>query len=273
VTINLDTKFSGEEHPFYISLKMNKCLFSMVALSLLIFGIVMSVLIWRSSTAGCATKEKTSLEEKRKLETDIQSLKYLLSGKDQQITQLEEEKSKNIILFKNFQNIFVQDYLPIKAGQKFGGTGSTTFDDSSSSDFTYSHYLNGLLVRHDNEGFETYQFFYYSHHAKYPKIQSQFHGKEDLPQRTEFDFEKDERIDRIEGQIVNKTFISENGTEIMKPVITGIKFITNKNHANPLFNDSSGINFNESFPGYTLGYVTGRASQYIEQIQFFWYRT
>ncbi len=163
--------------------------------------------------------------------------------------------------------------MPIKVGKKFGGTGSTTFDDSSSSKFTCSHYLNGLLVRHDNEGFETYQFFYYSQLLKYPKIQSQFHGKEDLPHRTEFHFGEDERIDRVEGQIVNKTFISENGTEIMKPVITGIKFITNKNHGNHLYNDSSGIDFNESFPGYTLGYVTGRASQYIEQIQFFWYRT
>jgi hypothetical protein len=161
----------------------------------------------------------------------------------------------------------------VKAGQIYGITDSDAahFDDSSSSDFTCSHYLNGIFVRYDDQGFETYQFSYYSPNAKYQEIQSSFHGDEQFPQRTEFDF-LHEKIDKVEGQIVNKIILLENGTELIKPVITGIKFTTKENHANHLFNESSGMNFNESFPGYTLGYVTGRSNQYIEQIQFFWYR-
>ncbi len=161
----------------------------------------------------------------------------------------------------------------MKAGQIYGiaDSDAASFDDSSSSDFTCSHYLNEILVRHDDQGFETYQFSYYSPHAKYQEIQSEFHGNEQFPQRTEFNFHQ-ERIVKVEGQIVDKVFILDNGTEFTKPVVTGIKFTTKENHANHLFNESSGINFNESFPGYMLGYVTGRSNQYIEQIQFFWYR-
>ena len=119
---------------------------------------------------------------------------------------------------------------------------------------------------------ETYQFLYYSPRAKYQKIQSQFHGDEDFNQRYEFEFGKNEKINRVEGQIVNKSFRSKNGTITTKSVITGLKFTSTEHRASPPSNELSGIHFNESFVGYTLGYVTGRSSQYIEQLQFFWYR-
>jgi hypothetical protein len=161
----------------------------------------------------------------------------------------------------------------VKAGQIYGiaDGDAASFDDSSSSDFTCSHYLNEILVHHDDQGFEAYRFFYYSPHAKDQQIQSELHGNKSFPQITEFNFHQ-ERIVKVEGQIVDKVFILDNGTEFTKPVVTGIKFTTKENNANHLFNESSGINFNESFPGYMLGYVTGRSNRYIEQIQFFWYR-
>jgi hypothetical protein len=127
------------------------------------------------------------------------------------------------------------------------------------------------LIRFDSQGFETYQFFYYS--PTKPEIQSPFHGNEDFPERIEHKFDH-ESMNKVEGQIVNKTFISKNRTTYTKPVITGIKFTSVKNYVSPSYNESSGVHFEESIPGYRLGYVMGRATdnEYIEQIQFVWFR-
>ena len=79
-------------------------------------------------------------------------------------------------------------------------------------------------------------------------------------------------IKKVEGHIIDKTFQSQNGTFYTKPVITAIRFTSFKDVPSPIYNQSSGIRFTESFQGYRLGYVTGRSNEYIEQIQFIWYR-
>ena len=169
--------------------------------------------------------------------------------------------------------IILEEHFPIKSGQTFGtNTDGLVFDDSISSDLTFTHYLNGLLTRTDANGLETYEFFYYSPHVSPPKIRSNFHGNESFPQSSEYEFiGKGEKIERVEGVIVNATIRDSNGVSITKSFITSLRFISNQGVDNP-YGYSTGVNFNESFPGYYLGYVTGRAEQYIEQLKFFWYR-
>lgn len=67
--------------------------------------------------------------------------------------------------------------------------------------------------------------------------------------------------------------ISSNGTNITMSIITGIEFISTSGVVSPSYDGRLGDTFSEEFDGYTLGYVTGRSGQYIEQLQFFWYRT
>jgi large-conductance mechanosensitive channel len=105
--INVDTKqimssFSGEEQPFYISFKMNKCFFFIIMFLLLAFAIVMIILIVNINKKGCPTKEKLGLEKQKELNERIQPL---MLEKDKEIaqlgrrvTELEEEKSKKIII-------------------------------------------------------------------------------------------------------------------------------------------------------------------------------
>jgi hypothetical protein len=56
-------------------------------------------------------------------------------------------------------------------------------------------------------------------------------------------------------------------------IITGIQFFTTRGRASPSYAGGLGDRFTEEVDGYTLGYVTGRSAQYIEQLQFIWYRT
>ncbi len=89
VTINLDTKSSSsvEEQPFYISFKMNKCLFSAIGLLLLllVMGIGMIILIIKYNTTDCTKREKIFLEEQRQLKKMIQNLENQLSEQSKEI--------------------------------------------------------------------------------------------------------------------------------------------------------------------------------------------
>jgi len=265
VKVNLDKKEilfsrSEQDRSFYISFKINKYLFFTILLLAMILGIFMVFLFVKISISNKVdrkTNDDSILEEQRN-----------------QNKTLQLHTSKINYLFKTLKNNYsiVLDDPLIKAGEQFGNTDGTYFDDSSSSDFTCSHYLYGLLTRTDEDGLESYQFSYNSPHDNQPKIQSRFHGNENFLQKYEFEFDKNEKIIRVEGQFVNKTLHSANGTNITKLLITGIQFISEQDHVNPLYDGPSDKSFSESFDGYTLGYVTGRSSQYIEQLQFFWYR-
>ncbi len=129
-----------------------------------------------------------------------------------------------------------------------------------------------MIIRHDDDGLESYQFFYRSSSDSRQELKSQFHGNEEFVKIDEHKFDENEKINKVEGQIVKKIIVLDNGTNTTKVLITGIQFSTTEDHANPSYDGPLGTSFSESFDGYTLGYVTGRADQYIEQIQFFWYR-
>jgi hypothetical protein len=265
VKINVDknkiiSSLSEQNQSFYISFKINKYCFLTILLLAMILGIFMVLLIVKISIPNKVHKKMNDdsiLEEQRKQNKTSQSntskINYLFK------------------ILKNNYSIVLDDPL-IKAGEQFGDTDGIYFDDSSPSDFTCSHYFNGLITRTDKDGLESYQFLYHSPHDNQPQIQSQFHGNEDFLQRYEYEFDKDEKIIKVEGHFVNKIILYPNGTKITKLLITGIQFISSQDHRNPLYDGQSNKSFSESFDGYTLGYVTGRSDQYIGQLQFFWYR-
>jgi hypothetical protein len=163
--------------------------------------------------------------------------------------------------------------LLIKTGKKYGGgTGGHYFDDSLSRDFTYSHYLNGMVAYTHDDGLESYEFHYISSHDNEGQVQSGVHGNRSLSNMKMFDFDKGDKIYKVEGQLINKTIVSTNGTNLTISIITGLQFFSESKMNSLSYNGPFGEEFTEEVPDYTLGYVTGRSNQYIEQLQFVWYR-
>ena len=159
--------------------------------------------------------------------------------------------------------------MPIKVGQLFGGAGGADFDDSRSSEFQMGAYVDKIHVYHDNHGLEAYKFSYYVP-TRDDTIEAALHGTQTFLTRRIFEYEK-HGIDKVEGRIVNKTLYWQNGTAYTKSIITSIRFKSFQHVSNPVDNETVGIGFSESFKNYKLGYVRGKSSEYIEQIQFVWY--
>jgi hypothetical protein len=163
--------------------------------------------------------------------------------------------------------------LLIKTGKKYGGgTDGEYFDDSLSSDFTCSHYLNGIFTYTHDDDLESYEFHYNSSHDNENPVQSRVHGNRSLSNMRKFEFDKGDKINRVEGHIINKTIVSPNGTNLTISIITGLQFFSDDDKNSLSYNGPLGENFTEEVLDYTLGYVTGRSNQYIEQLQFVWYR-
>lgn len=55
-------------------------------------------------------------------------------------------------------------------------------------------------------------------------------------------------------------------------LVVGLRFYTNRGKTSRLFGSADGHEKNESFKGYHLGYVRGRAQGYIDALQFIWYK-
>ncbi|CAF1300294.1 unnamed protein product [Adineta ricciae] len=162
----------------------------------------------------------------------------------------------------------------VLSGQIFGHSNEKSFDDSLAADFKYLPYLNGFCAQDNDDGLESYQFFYLSPLNEKQIIESDVHGNQTKNFKKKFDFSgKNERIIQVQGRLVKKSVSSSNGTNQTISVITGLEFISNEGRVSPLYSDELGEEFNEQYDGYTLGYVTGRSAQYIEQLQFIWYRT
>ncbi|CAF0869077.1 unnamed protein product [Rotaria sp. Silwood1] len=160
----------------------------------------------------------------------------------------------------------------IKAGQKFGGTSGDYFDDSFLPDFT-CHHLSGITTYRNDDRMESYEFSYSSDDDNHNPIESQTHDNQNAIIKTQFEFDNDEKIERVEGQLINENIVFPNGTNITTSRITGLQFFSTKGRASPSYNGRLGETFTENFDGYTVGFVTGRSNHYINQLQFFWYRT
>ncbi|CAF2521731.1 unnamed protein product [Rotaria sp. Silwood2] len=154
----------------------------------------------------------------------------------------------------------------------FGGTSGDYFDDSSLPDFT-CHHLSGIAAYGHDDSMESYQFLYSSDDDDQNPIESQIHGNQNSIIIKKFEFDKDENLDTVEGQLINEYSVSPNGTNLTTSRITGLQFFSTKGRASPSYNGRLGQTFTEKFDGYILGYVTGRSNHHITQLQFFWYRT
>jgi hypothetical protein len=88
-----------------------------------------------------------------------------------------------------------------------------------------------------------------------------------------FVLNQDEKIYKVQVNVMEMTFTVGNNIGFTTKIIKALKFFTTKGRSIPPYNSQTGKIFTEQFDGYTLGYVTGKSGQCIDQLQFFWYRT
>ena len=163
----------------------------------------------------------------------------------------------------------------IKAGRKFGGDGGADFDDSLSPMFTVFHYLSGFIFS-DVEQFRACQFIYTSSERNQTQIRANVHGDFGYRINTiyKFNLTDDERIEKVRVHSSYQTFTAGEKPRLTTKLIRKVGFITTKGRSIPPDLDlaDNGVEF-EQFPGYTVGYVTGRSGGNVDQLQFVWYRT
>ena len=92
-----------------------------------------------------------------------------------------------------------------------------------------------------------------------------------------YHLEHDEKISEVRVKSSDITFTTSAKNLFTTRIVKGLQFITTKGRQIPsdvivAGDDDDGVE-SESYPGYTLGYATGRAGLMIDQLQFFWYRT
>ncbi|CAF3974863.1 unnamed protein product [Rotaria sordida] len=259
LTITIDNKkilssSSKQNQSFYISLITNKYFLLILLLFLIAFGILITLFFIK-------IKEINQLKNTGKVKDD------LFGEQQRKNNQTVEKLNNRINEIENKKSIII-----IKPGQKFGGTSGDDFNDSLLPDFT-CHHLSAIGVYAHDDNIESYQFFYSLDNDNQLTIESQIHGNQDSKMITMFEFDKDEKIDSVEGQIINENIVSPNGTNLTISRITGLQFFSTKGRASLSYNGQLGQTFTENFDQYTLGYVTGKATHYINQLQFFWYPT
>lgn len=166
------------------------------------------------------------------------------------------------------------DISLIKAGQLFGGNGGANFDDSLLLNFTPNHYLSGLIISNTNRT-HVCQFIYRSPYTNQSRILSPVHGNLGRPMKSThvYHFDDDERVEEVTILSSNQTYTTSKKTSFTTVIVKGFQFITTKGRIIPadipLIDDDIR---SERFPGYILGYVTGKEGLAIDQLQFMWYR-
>jgi hypothetical protein len=188
--------------------------------------------------------------------------------------------------------------LLIISGRKFGGDGGDNFDDSSSPNFTSSHYVSGFVFS-DIDVFDACQFIYTSSHDNQSRIESSVrgYGGNKIKSTYKYYLTADERIELVQVKsfneplddsndytynetlyesndyTYNERLDDSNDYTYTQKLVRGLKFVTTKGQRIPPGPLLTGNDVqSENFTGYTLGYVTGRSGQKIDQLQFFWYR-
>ncbi|UJR08900.1 hypothetical protein I4U23_013154 [Adineta vaga] len=148
----------------------------------------------------------------------------------------------------------------IKSGQKFGGNDGTFFQDFSSP-----NYLRGIINYLGKNHIEAIQFLYSN--PSYPdKVhETAIHGDTvGAERKEEFYLEKDEKINKIQV-----TYVDDVAEE---PWLQDIRFFTTHGRSSSSISTVDRTLFTEEFDGYTVGYVSGMAGGWVNQIQFYWYK-
>ena len=159
-----------------------------------------------------------------------------------------------------------------KVGQPFGANQGGYFNDFLECNLV-CHYLNGMMIHVNDQNVESYQFYYASNGDDQSSVKSQIHGDQSFTTKKEFMFDKNDKIYKVRGQLIGEDILLPNGTKIKTVRITGLEFFSEGGQMSPSYDGPLGEPFTDELDGYTLGYVTGRASQHIHQLQFVWYRT
>jgi hypothetical protein len=148
------------------------------------------------------------------------------------------------------------------------------FDDSLTTKLPLSHYVRGIIFLADWYPLNWFQCLYSSLDDPENLIEGDIHGMQhinDTYQRLFLD--KDEQIDKIEVKI-DYVQLYQNGIPSLRTrLIMGIRFFTTKGRKSQSIDNIPGERYIEQFDGYILGYVTGKSGRYIDQLQFYWYKT
>ena len=193
-----------------------------------------------------------------------------------QLDDLQKQKSKSISHFQIYI-LFIEEILPMKIGQKFGGTNGSYFSDSSIQDFSYQHYLSGITISYNKRSnhFQFIQFLYTSLSDQRNIIKSEIHGNSGSSHRYSqtFNLSDDERINKVQGHIITTQETLPDNSVYDRTWIRVMQFFTTKGRTFPEYipktNDKI---FIDQHDGYVLGYVNGRSDQRIDQVQFHWYQ-
>lgn len=165
--------------------------------------------------------------------------------------------------------MFPEKNPKIRLGKIFGSSihnASIEFNDSHIRNFDFSFYLCGVVVHSSDENLETYSFVYRTSNGTF--LQSQLHGSYfsvSGEQRHE------EKLNEVAGYIQHKMITGEDGS-FNRTVINRLTLYQTYFPLHRITSEREGQLFRESFKGYHIGYVTGRFDEYIEQIQFVWFR-
>ncbi|UJR07506.1 hypothetical protein I4U23_011795 [Adineta vaga] len=160
-------------------------------------------------------------------------------------------------------------------GNKFGGSGGGSFDDSTSNNFTCSSYLRGIYGEIDGDDILTSIQFIYSYSNDNKNITyGPIRGDEirSFEKSKRFILDEWERFVKVEGYLAHQMVQMSDETEHNIVVVTGLQFTTATGRQSPLFGEPSDEKFSEEFDGFTIGYVKGKCGILIDQLQFIWYR-
>ncbi len=140
--------------------------------------------------------------------------------------------------------------------------------------FTLSHYVRGVIFLPDWYPLHWFQCLYSSPDNLEDIIEGDIHGIREINDTFQrFLLDKDEKIDKIQVKVDNVQLIEDDIPTIRTRLIMGIRFFTTKGRKSRTIDDIKGQMYIEQFDGYTLGYVTGNSGRYINQLQFYWYKT
>jgi hypothetical protein len=100
------------------------------------------------------------------------------------------------------------------------------------------------------------------------------HGiRDDTDVFERFFLDRNETIYKV--QVVTKylTLYKNDKPSFNTTLIRALGLFTTKGRSSESIDHADGQHFTEQYEGYTVGYVAGRSGRYIDQLQFYWYRT
>ena len=141
-------------------------------------------------------------------------------------------------------------------GGKFGGEGGNPFQN-----FTSPCHVSGVVMFLGMNFIEGLQLFYSCPSNLNENLTAPLHGSSAGTVKEELYLSGSERISKV--QVIVGTSYGET--------IKNIRFFTTSGRSSASLAGITGTILTEEYVGCTLGYITGRAGLYIDQLMFHWY--